>query len=818
MTRYHLIIFSFFVFSIPVLSQAQMIDSMMKVYADNYPQEKIYLQFDKNIYNPGETIWFKAYLFSGTDPSVISKNFYAELSDGEGNVLQKKTAPLFEATASGSFDIPVSTKSSHLHIRAFTDWMLNFDTVFLFEKDIRLAGLLKDSGSHVVTMNKVKDSLRNPAVQVPFFQFFPEGGDIITGIENNIAFKATDQFGVPINIQASLKDAAGKDILEFNSQHDGMGKFLLTPDKGDQFYAVWKDARGTEHRTDLPQIKTSGVVLRLMNAKKKVFFSIARSQENADQLSHLTIMAHMNQQLLYKATVDLHENFMSGGSIPTDQLPTGILQVTVFNNDMPLAERVIFVNNHEYEFSADLEVPSKSLKKRGKNIIEIRIPDTLRSNFSLAVTDGEADGEKPNEDNIISRLLLTGDVRGFVYHPYYYFSTAADSVAQFLDLVMLTNGWRRFNWAWLARKKLPIIKYPVQDYLSLKVEVLGVDPLRIAKDEEINIFLHQKDSSTQIMQVPRLSGPGGKFGITGLIFYDTAKAFYQFNKNRNLSSEAAVVFTNGLFNSYRKVKPLTLAFDVWTPADSSVLKRNDLFSEEARHNRALPDNGIKTLEAVTVKGRQKSAAEKLDEEYTSGLFTSSDAYVFDLADDPTLIGYPDIFTFLQARVPGLQISTTGTGVTLQWRGGRPTLYLNEIQTDASQLRDIPVRDIALVKVFRPGTMVGSGGGGGSIAVYLKKGSSKNDDPSFKGLDRSPVIGYAPVRQFFSPDYEKNPELNSTSGDARITLYWNPNILFDKTSLKSTIQFFNNDVTRQFRIVLEGINEEGKLVRIEKIIQ
>src|ERR1700733_10828395 len=103
MSNYRIVLFSILASSLPALLCAQKIDSMMKVYADNFPQEKLYVQFDKSIYNSGETIWFKAYLFSGSDPSSISKNFYAELSDADGNILQKKTAPIYEATSAGSF-------------------------------------------------------------------------------------------------------------------------------------------------------------------------------------------------------------------------------------------------------------------------------------------------------------------------------------------------------------------------------------------------------------------------------------------------------------------------------------------------------------------------------------------------------------------------------------------------------------------------------------------------------------------------------------------------------------------------------------------
>ena len=200
------------VFLFPVFLHAQKMDSMMRVYAERYPQEKVYVHFDKSVYNPGETIWFKAYLFSGVEPSMISRNFYAELTDAEGNILQRRIAPLFESTAASSFSIPPGLKNNILHFRAYTSWMLNFDTAFLYEKDIHILHENRDTSAIIESNDQL-------------LQFFPEGGDLVAGVENNVAFLSTDKFGVPVSLKGMLTDAAGKNILEFNSVHDGMGKF-----------------------------------------------------------------------------------------------------------------------------------------------------------------------------------------------------------------------------------------------------------------------------------------------------------------------------------------------------------------------------------------------------------------------------------------------------------------------------------------------------------------------------------------------------------------------------------------------------------------
>jgi hypothetical protein len=199
------------------------------------------------------------------------------------------------------------------------------------------------------------------------------------------------------------------------------------------------------------------------------------------------------------------------------------------------------------------------------------------------------------------------------------------------------------------------------------------------------------------------------------------------------------------------------------------------------------------------------------------MFSGGDANIFSLLSDPTANAYLDIFNYLQGKVAGLQINTSGPTPSLSWRGGTPSLYLNEMKVDAEQLKSTPVSDVAMVKVFNPGSgAVFGGGGGGVIAVYTKKGGENKSDPTIKGLDQTRLIGYSMVRQFYSPDYLRHPD--NEIQDIRTTLYWNPYVLTGKGNTKQTFTFYNNDVTHKLRVVLEGFNEEGKLTRIEQIIQ
>jgi hypothetical protein len=225
----------------------------------------------------------------------------------------------------------------------------------------------------------------------------------------------------------------------------------------------------------------------------------------------------------------------------------------------------------------------------------------------------------------------------------------------------------------------------------------------------------------------------------------------------------------------------------------------------------------KTLADVEVTTRVKSKIEIMDEKYSTGMFTS-DGIKFDIAGDNNAIMMPSVFAYLQGRVAGLQIRLDEFGTpTITWRGDNTAVFLNEVQLqDTRVLNNIPMADVAYVKVFRP-PFYGAylGGSGGAIVVYTKRGDEpRNYD--FANLRRVQLEGYTrPMNwenSLISQIDSKKP-----NKDIRKTLYWNPSIQLDGTTDSFKFQFNNNDVTTRYKVVAEGFNKQGKLVRLEKII-
>jgi hypothetical protein len=221
------------------------------------------------------------------------------------------------------------------------------------------------------------------------------------------------------------------------------------------------------------------------------------------------------------------------------------------------------------------------------------------------------------------------------------------------------------------------------------------------------------------------------------------------------------------------------------------------------------------MQTVVLTAKRKAPVQVLDEKYTSGMFKGGDGYQFDLVNDPTATSYTNIFNYLEGKVAGLQINTSTNPPALSWRGGAPTVFLDEMQTDLDMISNIPVSDVAYVKVFRPPFMGGFGGSNGAIVIYTRRGGDQTS--TGKGLSSNTVAGYSPIKQFYSPNYDSFDPQNDQL-DIRTTLYWNPLLTSNQKSKKVRLNFYNNDVTKSFRVVIEGMTKDGLLTHIEQIME
>ncbi len=795
-------------FFVPVKLHAQVIENTINSYGVNFPQEKIHIHFDKEAYLPGETIWFKAYLFEDDLPSARSTNFYASLYDDNGRLIQQQLCPIYNGVTDGHFQIPDSLQSKQLICRAYTTWMLNFDTAFLYTKAIRL-------------INNDAKADNSKLTKTVSLQFFPEGGDVIEGTKNTIAFKANYNNGLPFDISGVVKkQETGEEIMPVKSVHDGMGRFDIDIMPKEKFYLEWVDDKGSKQQTYLPNAKAAGVSLKLIQLKNNVIFNLVNKLPN----DSLHVLMYMYQKVFYKTDIAVAAAEPFTGTVPVGTLPAGIMQVTVFDAQwQPVAERVAFINNSKSALNASINNPTISTAKRGKNIIEIEVADTIPSNMSLSITDADMNADAANS-TIATDLLLSGDVKGYINNPAYYFTNAADA-KQGLDVVMLTHGWRKYSWDDMRAAKMPAINFAPDNYLSVLGQVSKAAMQKLDTAELVNLIVKTKDS-TQNFYFAKPDA-NGLIKQTGLIFYDTAKVLYSFNKNKLLNPQ----MTFGKSN-YTHLQPLMInnAANYLMPDTAGYVR----FSQSASLFKYYQTNGVAnktgTLETVVVKNSGRSnwkndPVYKMEEKYTTGLFKGgSNTEGFDLLHDEMAEAQTDIFNYIgyKSRLLSVKYSNGGKQLVGPVMGSSdkalPLLFINENVADPADLERLNIADIAYVKVIYP--YFGNRDEGQiktAISIYYKKGDDLIDRrPKDTDLQTVKVAGYSPLKEFYAPDYSQSN--TGTGTDARTTLLWLPYIVTNAANHKIPVTFYNNDFTKKIRVVLEGVNDEGKLIHLEKVLE
>ena len=798
-------------------SNAQSPAEILNNWSAKSPIEKVYLHTDRENYIAGETAWFKAYLYSDYLPDTISTVLYTELINESAQIIRRSISPVLVGSSSGHLELPDTLSTGFYVLQSYTATMLNQQPDFIFKRRVFIYG---KNNSQVASKPQEK-KIR--------IDFFPEGGNLVAGLNSTVAFKATDQNGYPVTVKGFIKNEKSEIVAEFSSYHDGMGMFDLKTTGSEKYHAVLSDDPvGVKY--ELPASTSKGIVLTVMPHPQGSYFEIQHQPGDANFEP-----AYMIGQLQHH--VVFRQNFKSGskelqGVINTQNLRSGIMQVTVFNKDgLPLSERLCFVNNKEYVQSAELITDTLNFSEKGKNRFSVLMKDTVKGNFSFSITDAAFNENETREENILTTLLLTSDIKGYVPNPAWYFTNNNDSVNTAMDLVMMTNGWRRFKWNELVKVNAPTSKYKDPAYITLtgKVKIRGSS--KPFADKQLFVLMITPDS-TRTVQMTR-TDKQGTFLLDSMLFYGNNR--FLFSDTRGKKSD----FIDVEFTS----EPVEKSFVLPKP-DNQLFLEPEIFAQGYKKYADDYDEIRKAagvmLDGVTLTVTKKSPIQELEEKYASSLFSGMSQKTIDLVNTDEPIVQDNIFDYLRSRVSGLTIMEPntinpempdpfspptmddGTSYKIYYRfnpsasslGPIPmTLYLNEIETSASVIATIPANQIAMVKVFSSFVGTFGNGAGGVLAIYTKKDV---DITSAAGSYMTKLNGFSVTKEFYAPDYTASNS-DKSKADNRITLDWRPAILINSVNPKIPFTFYNNDRTKKIRLVMEGVTLDGKLLMIEKII-
>ncbi|UMQ42864.1 hypothetical protein MKS83_04040 [Chryseobacterium sp. Y16C] len=765
-------------------------EKVLELFSEKYPQEKVHLVFNKNSFIAGENLWFKSFVFDGYDISDISTSLFVELYDSNKVQIDKKIVPLINGQGSGNFTLPESLKEGIYYVRAYTTWMANFNEDFQAVKPFIV---YNPSSPQKLVLNT--DSKWTAAA-------FPESGTFIDGISTKFAVRLQSKGLTPSDWSGYVVNAEKPDvkITSFKGFDQNVGAFSITPQTGKKYQLIVTDSKGNKQTIDLPPVADSGIHLKVTSGNDAIKFSLA--SKNIAPGTLYKVIAMINNQLVFK--VNSEKILEKSYSIPTSQLINGILQLTVFDaKENVVAQRLCFVQPDQLKIKKPaLESLSLNESPRASNSFTIaQNPD--QEGYAVLVLDGNS--ENPEDENsLLSTLWLTGDIPSKIYSPAQYFAPNHNSEA--LDALLITEKWKRFDWATIMAGTYPIISYQPQPYISYKgkVTIQG----KPAPDTDMNLLFSMPDKGMKIYQVKTDSK--GFFSLRGLIFEEAIKFSYQLNDPKIPKEQVQVIFQPDFsFVPLKGNLPAHTYNLVQRTGEEQPAPEIKRYMVTKSTQNSINEKAT-LIEEVKLIQSKKDKTRELNEKLSGPLFQGANETIFDFVNDNnnSAQGSMNILQWLQGRVAGLTLEMDMGNYVPKMRGSTVNIYLDEMRIDPSQVNTISTSDIAMVKVIKD-FFAGGFGGSGAIAIYTRRGGitgsvSNSSIPS--KLKQITLNGFDKETPLVSPIYG-NDNFNSISQDLRSTLYWNPYLQVQPKE-PTTVQFFNNDNAKSYKVIIMGFDEKN----------
>lgn len=780
------------------------------------PVEKVYLHLDKPYYAVGDTIWFKAYTVLGENHqlSTLSGVLYTELINEKDSIISRLTLPLNTGLAYADFIISGTYQPGNYRMRAYTNYMRNAGADYFFDQPIKI-GVLKASALDMIKARQMSGGItiakKDTLNENPDVHFFPEGGDLVSGLRSKVAIKITGKTGLGLDGQGTVIDNEGNEVAAFETQHLGMGVFALLPQAGKSYKAKITVANGSVYTEDLPKVLDEGFTLTVNdNSGDSILVKIAANNRlfTTRQKSSFYLIAQSAGKVYYTTQGKL-ESPVFVTRISKLRFPTGIMQFTLFSDSgEPLNERLVFIDNpDQLTLSA---IPNKeSYAPREK--VTIRLNAKNKENgpaigsFSSSVIDLSAiPTDEIAENSIFSNLLLTTDLKGYIEKPGYYFSNKSSKTKADLDILMLTQGYRRFEWKQIMSGIIPPDVYQPEKSIEISGYLKTLNGKPIAKGK-VTLFT----STGGTFGLDTLSDDNGRFVFNNLIFNDSVKFIVQARdaKDRDnvkieLDSQEPGVVSKG------KNIP-----DQFISKDASLSP----YLQNNNRRQALPamDKRTTILKEVKVTDKPITASK-----YSTNLNGAGHANQVLTSTDIEAAGGGNLLDILPGRLIGVNFyidSRTLSLVPYSTRDMRHSMSIivDGAFVDPSYLGGLNIYDIASIEVLRSANylvLYGTRAGPGILLITTKRAGDNYNPRNSKvpGLVTYSPQGYYKVRAFYSPQYD-GIKANTPSADPRSTIFWNPNIVTDKEG-NASISFFNADGKGIYRVTIEGIDADGNLGR------
>jgi len=803
------------------------VDSLRKTF----PVEKLYLQTDKPMYNSGDTLWLKGYLFEAENltPSIKSGLVYTEIIDKDNQIIKRMLFEVSDGLFRGSITLDNELPNSVFSLRAYTNWMRNWGSDYIFTKNLfyintTAASPANNSGS-ALSSNKPNGSTAkhsNRAGDIDL-QFMPEGGNLVSGLQSRVGFKAVAANGVGINVSGKIYNSKKQEVASFKTTYAGMGSFDFTPTAGENYVARIITAGMESKAYALPKAEPSGVVLKVVNDFGGDVLKVNMvCSETIPSAAPYYLIAQSRGVVCYGAIAKF-TNREVNSVIQKDKFPTGIVRITLFDENLnPVNERITFVN-HQDGLNIHLKTDKENYQTRDSVTLHVKVTDKnsmpVQGSFSVAVTD---DGLVTSDttDNILARLLL-GDLKGTVENPAFYLISKTENWAA-LENLLLTQGWVGYHWN--NSFKFLEIKYPAQPEFTIRGKLTNLLNKGVA-GVPVKLF-----SKHPFFAMDTTSNQSGEFTFRNLPLIDTGNFLLQaLNKNgksRNVGFQMQDEEPLPV-----PVRPKKVKQNYFTDSTSLVVIKNNVEVKRKNEEALFGKNVLKEVvirDKRTVKGSKNlngpgNADQILDEKdmlkaaktplmdflyskikyFHEGMFPvrispeSKPSYmikslcvklIFDGIDVENHFqssgGSLDRLLFLKGAIEQFTAEDI-KGMEVMFKGMYNNRY-NASFVDINSVSAINDIDYAYIE----------------ITTRSGKGPLINSKDGF--------YAYKPLmptftKEFYKPKYQSRETQVKT--DFRSVIHWEPDVITDAKG-EATLKFFTSDRTGNYTIIAEGSNMNG----------
>ncbi|WP_165776645.1 Plug domain-containing protein [Maribacter sp. 4G9] len=787
-------------------------------YRQNLAPEKTYLHTDKDVYTNGDTIWFKTYLLDGITHDISSKSkvVYVDLVNEQESVVAQRKLFVDEKSVAGDIQIDEKIPQGNYTLRSYTKYMLNEEEPVIFEKEIPIIVQKLEQGP------TLDSSMPNRAFEgfgattptsisgIPKIKFYPEGGDLVTGLPGTLGMEVLDDNGNGVAIEGEIRSSDNEVVTTFESHEFGLGRVRFIPREGKQYHASF-NIDGKEHSYPVPQAIPSGYLLNIQNREDHLLVQVASSPDRT--LEGTLLVGHLRGDLIFKRIGEPSDKSSYATRIFTSELRDGVAHFTLFaSNGEPLAERLVYVDHPDNDAQMALSAPAKVYGKREKVNLDVVLTDAdgspLKGDFSVGVVSKNGI-DQSHANSFKSWLLLNSDLGGRIANPDYFFEDGSKHRRFLLDALMLTRGWRRFVWKDMLSDSLARLpKISPEKGIMVHGKTTKFKLPNRPKETSVTLNLYWVD----LINSKQKTNEQGQFSFGPFYFTDSLEATVEAHDSLAKWDSKKSNFSIALDEQWPRVATTTKG----QQAQNTIQLLREYAKEE--YQRKVTDYmydpvGVTQLEEVTVTDKDKrltrhQMATKANpmSKMTTGPF-SSRLFREDVTGNEAMSVMD-----LMARVPGILVKGAFPNQELfipaSLGGGPPLILVDGTTTTVDFLQQLRAIEIEFVDVVKgpDSSLFGSRGAGGIIAIYTNKSYEELvNQEIYPGVVSFTIPGFYKTREFYAPDYyEEDPK----KPDYRTTLYWNPDLAFSDAGL-SNIDFFTGDKTGMFQVRVEGITQDGR---------